>query len=257
MAAVLWVDPRVGSKEFIQPLRRMGINAQEAMLDSGDFMFEGNGPEGPLQIGIERKALSDLVTSLHDGRLCGQSTEDGKGGQLPRLLDAYDICWLLYEGQWVTDPQNGRLMMPGRRKATMLPGGFTEDSLTKRLLSIELVGQLRMHHTKDPKQSTTWLASLFRWWTEKSWSQHQSLNVVHTRPRGIVPLSTFREMVLPLPGVGLAGSKALEKFFAGSMLSLLAAPEQVLAGIPIQTPNGPRKLGIKAAELRAALDKLQ
>lgn len=253
--AILWVDPRVGSGEFITLLNARGVNAQPATLDSGDFCFEGNGPDGKVQIGIERKALSDLVTSLRDGRLCGEATESGKGGQLPRLLAAYDVCWLLVEGQWRADKQ-GRLFALGRRGENKLPGGFTEDALTKQLLSLELKGQLRLHHTTGVAQSANWLASLLRWWTDKTWEQHQTLKVVHSRQQGVHPLSTFREMTLPLPGVGYQGSKALETYFRGSMLSLLKADEQTLAGIEIQTPKGPRRLGIKAAELRVALNKL-
>lgn len=251
----LWIAREVGSKEFVEPLRRLGIDARLATLDSADFAFEGNGPDGAVQVGVERKALSDLVTSLRDGRLCGLPTQEGKGGQLHRLKAAYDVCWLLIEGHWTTGP-GGRLQVRGRTKTRPLPGSFTEDSLTKQLLSIQVKGGLYLQHTSGISQSAAWLASLHRWWTDKTWDQHQSLNVLHTRQRGIMPISTFREMVMPLPGVGLAGSKALEEYFGGSLSRLLAADVQTLSQIPVKTPAGPRRLGAKATELREALSKL-
>lgn len=253
--SVLWVDYRKGSVEFITPLRRLGIDAKEANLDSADFTFEGNGPDGKLEIAVERKALSDLVTSLRDGRLVGLPTAEGKGGQLHRLLAAYDVCWLLIEGTWAVG-KDGKLTTVGRY-GRKLPGNFSEDGLTKQLLSIELKGQLRMHHTVSERESTAWLASLVRWWTDKTWDQHHTLHVTHRRQHGLVPLSTFREMLLPLPGLGLAGTKAVEKHFKGSMLSLLSAPYEVLAGIQVETPAGLRKLGVRARELQQALDKLR
>lgn len=257
--STLWIDYRQGSCEFEPLLRQRGIDAKIVPapgLDSADFAFEGRGPDGALQIGIERKTLTDLTTSLRDGRLCGMPTEEGKGGQLHRLLKAYDVVWLLVEGHWVTD-NAGRLQVKGRVRNTKLPGAFTEDSLTKQLLTLELKGQLRIAHTSGMTQSAAWLASTFRWWTDKDWNQHGTMNVVHTRQKGIMPLSTFREMTMPLPGIGLAGSKALEHAFGGSLTRLLHCAESTLADIEIQTPAGPRRLGARAKELREALNKLQ
>lgn len=253
---ILWVAREVGSNEFVDPLRAVGIDARLATLDSADFCFEGNGPDGKWQIGVERKALSDLVTSLRDGRLCGLPTEEGKGGQLHRLLNTYDAVWLLVEGVWATDAA-GRLHIKGRHRTTKLPGSFTEDSLTKQLLSIEVKSGIHVHHTSGKTQTVSWLGSLLRWWTDKTWDQHHTLNVVHQRHRSMTPISTFREMTLPLPGLGLAGSKAMEKCFGGSLGRLLQATVADLSAVQLDTPTGPRRFGdSQAAELRTALNKL-
>lgn len=252
----LWVAREVGSKEFVEPLQALGVNAKLATLDSADFAFTGNGPDGDVEVGIERKALSDLVTSLRDGRLCGQAMEGSKGGQLPRLQAAYDEAWLLVEGHWVADT-TGRLFARGRTRNTKLPGSFTEDSLTKQLLSIEMVGGLHVQHTNGRGQTTSWLASLFRWFTDTKWDRHTTLNVTHKRHQSKVPVSMFREVTLPLPGIGLAGSKALEATFGGSLSALLAAKLETLTDVTVATPVGPRRLGESTArELRHALDKL-
>lgn len=254
--STLWVAHENGSCEFEEPLRKTGIDAKVTMLDSGDFAFQGNGlDDEPLQIGVERKALSDLVTSLTDGRLCGMPTEHGKGGQLQRMRDAYDVIWLLVEGHWLTD-KAGRLFVKGKRTNHKLPGAFTEDSLTKRLLSIEVKGRVHVVHTSGQEQTTRWMASLFRWWTDKKWDKHDTMQTVHTR--SVMPLSTFREMTLPLPGVGLAGSKALEKQFNGSLTQLLRADITTLSNVQLATPAGPRRLGeSRARELQQALNKLR
>lgn len=254
---ILWVAREVGSNEFVDPLRAVGIDARLATLDSADFCFEGNGPDGKWQIGIERKALSDLVTSLRDGRLCGQPTEHGKGGQLHRLLDTYDAVWLLVEGHWAIDP-SGRLLIRGRHRSTKLPGSFTEDSLTKQLLSIEVKSGVHVHQTSGKTQTVSWLGSLLRWWTDKTWDQHHTLHTMHQRHRSMTPVSTFREMTLPLPGLGLAGSKAMEKHYGGSLMALLQATTADLSSVLVETPNGPRRFGdSRAADLRTALNKLR
>lgn len=95
---MILIDDRAGSKELIRytPLSNPSLaclcQLGNGSHSSADVCFTGKGPEGNISIGIEYKSLSDLLTSIHSGRL--QST------QFQSMSEEYDICVLLYYGQY-------------------------------------------------------------------------------------------------------------------------------------------------------------
>lgn len=208
MVNAVWLDSRVGSKELLAPLRKLGIPAQLTILDSADVAFTGNGWDGPVEVGIERKTIMDLVQSLRSGRL--QGTSHDQHSQLDRLHKTYDIAWLLVEGDMGGDRRFGKLMKAGGGATQRLPGGYTEDSLTKALLSLELRGGMRIKQTATLHQSAIFIGSLFHWFTDKLWDDHSTLHAPLKR-ESILPLSMFRDIVMRFPGVGIAVSAAVEK----------------------------------------------
>lgn len=244
----------MGSRELEPALRRLGIDAQivEAPgLGSADFAFEGNGPTGTIQVGIERKTLPDLVDSLRTGRLQGADRRT----QLSRLRQDYDVAWLLVEGE-LTSNRMGRMFGRQGSKRRPLPGTMTEDALTKTLLSLELQGGLRVARTGSLKQSAQWIASCARWWTDKTWDEHTTLTTPYER--NVLPVSLFRERAMKLPGVGLAVSKSLEAACGGDEMLLHHLSLTALAEMPVSLPNGTRKLGLQKAEpIVQALRKLR
>lgn len=70
---------------------------------SADISFVGNGPDSKEVIGIEFKSLSDLLSSIHSGKL--QDT------QLPELRREYDRAYLLYYGEYRCS-EDGYLQVP-------------------------------------------------------------------------------------------------------------------------------------------------
>ena len=78
-------------------------------LESGDCVFQGYGPQGSILVGIERKTLSDLVDCMTTRRLTGV------GGQIPRMWDTYDLCFLTVEGLWRPGPGGEIETYTGRR----------------------------------------------------------------------------------------------------------------------------------------------
>lgn len=246
MSVIVWVDPRVGSKELLPLIRKQGVQAELATLDSADFAFTINGPEGEAMVGVERKTLPDLIASVQSGRLQGMVTESS-AGQLPRLRECYEYPFLLVEGEWLTD-QHGVLVE--RRKhgsPRPLPGRMSADTLNKRLFSIVLQGGLWLWQTTTREQSARWIASLARWGNDQLWDGHTTLQTTH-KVRSFVPLSRFRERAMALPGVGLAASKALESYFAGSELRLLNTNAKELSDIAVGSAAGPKRFGAAKAE---------
>lgn len=210
MTPILWVDYRNGSIELLPELLKLGINAREVKapgLDSADFAFTGNGPDGDAEFGIERKTLTDFADSARSGRLYGVDTE-GHDSQLSRMLKAYDFAWVLVEGQYGTD-QRGRLVHVTHHRSRAIQGGFSEDSLNKALLSLDLRGGVRVKETNTSRQSARWLASLFRSHTDKAWTEHTTFRTLQRR-ESIVPVSLFRDMVMRMEDVGFAASRAVE-----------------------------------------------
>ena len=201
-------------------------------------MFDGNGPDGDVQVGVERKTLPDLVASLRDGRL--------PNFQMEKLRRTYDVMWLLVEGEIATD-RLGRLYGHiGRRKRQALPGSMTEDVLVKSLLTLELQGGFRIARTANTKQSAAWIASCARWWSDKQWDEHSTLSTPYQRT--MVPVSLFCDRAMKLPGVGLAVAKSLEAATHGSENELCQMSLTELSNMPVSMRSGTKRLGLQKAE---------
>lgn len=262
--STVWLDSRVGSKELLPGLQKLGIPTGLTILDCGDIAFAGNGPDGLVEVGIERKTLTDLVGSLKEGRLQGQSSEEHKS-QLDRMRETYDVCFLLVEGALSGDRSGTLFRRFGNKKADV-KGGYSSDSLTKAVLSLYLQGGMRVWQTDSLRASTAFVAALFRWFTDKEWDQHSTLHAVSLGHRSMLPLSPFREMVMKLPGIGLAGSAAVEKHCMvetsdgkhPSFTRLLAMTLSDWETLEETTTRGPRKFGTpKAARVLEAVRRLR
>jgi ERCC4-type nuclease len=264
MQSTIWVDSRTGSKELLSGLQKLGIPAELAILDCGDFAFSGNGPDGIVEVGVERKTISDLVGSLREGRLQGRASEDRKS-QIDRMRDTYDVSFLLVEGSLAGD-RSGTLFRRFGSKRTEVKGGYSPDSLTKAVLSLYLQGGMRLWQADSMRASIAFIAALFRWFTDKEWDQHATLNAVTLGHKTMVPLSAFREMVMRLPGIGVAVSAAVERHCLvdtpdgkhPSLTRLLAMTLSEWENLEELTTRGPRKFGTpKAARVLEAVRRLR
>lgn len=178
---MILIDSSVGSKELVRypPLNNPSLacladlSGHEGNRSSADISFAGKGPEGLLSIGIEFKSLSDLLSSIHSGRL--QDT------QIPTLKREYDRCWILYYGRYRcgqddnletlwTNPHNHRdywkpYNFIGNRP---MKYGYLESSL----LSYTEAG---ICHKSVPtiEDAAKWIGCLYRWW-QKDYDKHSS-----------------------------------------------------------------------------------
>lgn len=172
---MLIIDPRIGSRDLVEPLRQLGVETALQHLDFGDAALIGNGPEGrPVPVGVEIKAVGDLLSCIVDRRFAQH--------QLPGMLANYELGYLLLEGV-ITAAPTRELMLLKDGKWKKAPFGerpWTYEGVESFRRSVEAAG-LRTDKTADRRATACWLASLHAWWS-KPWEEHRSLLGVRLKP---------------------------------------------------------------------------
>lgn len=238
---MLLVDYRSGSKELIEPLRRMGLTVDETDLHSGDIAFIGRGEKGvPIWIGIEFKTLTELMQSMRTGRLTGH--------QLLKMQDDFRFKYLFIEGLLRMNEHGQLLRRSGRGTWKPMPGALPISELFKRLFSLTM-GTGTLWSIFDNRALTLRaIVDLYRTWTDKDQDQHRSHLAMYDPPP-IVPINQQRQMLCKLPGVNVKGSKALLGQF-GSVRNVCNASAKQIADVETVDDHGKtRRLG-DAAGLR-------
>jgi len=190
------VDNRQGSGE-LAPL----ITSPHGLcrLEYADFAFGGNGPDGPVDIGIERKSLRDLLSSMTSGRLSGH--------QLIGITKAYDRVYILVEGVWRVGAKDGLLMsFAGKGKWKPVTQGrrkFMAREVWNFLQTLQVVCGVWVIQTANKVESARWLDSCYRWW-DKPWDRHRSHLQFHEPPQvaQLTKPSTVARVASQLEGVG-------------------------------------------------------
>jgi ERCC4-type nuclease len=198
---MILIDSRQGSIE-LEPY----ISAPHAVcrLEFADFAFSGNGPEGGVSVGIERKSLLDMLSSMTTGRLSGH--------QLIGLYKHYDFVYILVEGVWRPDPKQGILLhMEGKHWKPVKLGKrrFMAREVYNFLNTLSVISGSNVMRTCSYVETGKWLDSTYSWW-QKPWHAHKSHLQWH-RPAATVSLTkpTLAEKLWSqFEGVG--GDKARE-----------------------------------------------
>jgi ERCC4-type nuclease len=228
---VIFADPRVGSKQtekrshdLTGPLSDLGIDVELTPLDFGDFAFFGNGPEGPLSVGIELKTVSDFINSMLSGRLAGH--------QIPGLVEKYQRVYLIIEGFYRAKRGSGLLEVPRGAGWAPLHCGprpvFWAD-VERFITGLEEAG-IRVRRTRTSNETARVIAQVLYGFWQKDYEEHRSFNVLY-RP---APLALVREneatrrvrqVAACLPGVGWKRSKAIAQRFR-SIYGIVTAPPE-------------------------------
>jgi ERCC4-type nuclease len=191
---MMLIDPAVGSKDLVEPLKAMGLPAV-AVPTSGDIAFEGRGIGGkPVTIGIEYKKLGEFIGSLMTERL--------QGHQLVKMQSGFDFRWVLIEGEVLTTPTGYLARRAGKHKRVPYPGHMTVTGLWKRLLTLQVCGGLTPIMVETRDQSLHVIEALYRFWTDKNQDEHKSHIAIY-EPAHLLPISQFRRTVATLPGIGV------------------------------------------------------
>lgn len=170
---MILVDSRTGSRELLDSLRKLGVDAEIAGKLDADFQFTGNGPDGDVLVGVERKALeSDLLKCVRDRRLAGS--------QIAPMQLAYDVRYIVVEGVWRRQRGTGMLeVLNGKWREPR--GRFHYAEVDRFLCSLEELGDLRVWRTADEEETCAAIADRYLWW-QKEWDEHRTDRAVYAPP---------------------------------------------------------------------------
>jgi len=161
---VILIDDRVGAVELDKHLKQPH---RVSRLEYADAWFAGNGPAGPVTVGIERKRFRDLMDSISSGRLSGH--------QLIGLQNSYDYIYLLVEGIFKIG-KDGYLRRPKGKSWIVVQLGdrpLTCNYLYNYLNTLSIFARVIVQFTPSIRVSGLWLDSLYTWWS-KPWKDHKS-----------------------------------------------------------------------------------
>jgi len=162
----LFVDPRVGSRDLVKYLK---VPSELTTLRFGDVCFNGYGPDEQIwSIGIERKNIRDLVSSMDTGRLSGH--------QLIGLLDFYHVVYIVVEGIWRV--HEGLVeVLAGRNMWRPLGGNrarqYSYAEIANFLNTLAIITNVRLWFTPTDAQTGDWIRHTYFWW-QKKWEDHRA-----------------------------------------------------------------------------------
>lgn len=204
---MILVDDRTGSAEIAPHLTSPNALCR---LEFADFAWSGSGPEGNVDVGVERKSLMDFLQSMTTGRLSGH--------QMVGLTKNYDWVYLLVEGVWRPDKTSGILQ---RIKANGKWGDAAQGS--RRFMAREVYNFTNTLQimcgvitvcTSNQWETARWLDSTYGWW-QKDWGKHKShlqfqKPVVHAH---LSKPNLVTRMASQFEGIGWDKAKAIGKRF--------------------------------------------
>jgi ERCC4-type nuclease len=189
---VILCDPRFGSERkgqrsshraVSEALVALGVEVEPMLLPFGDFAFIGNGPDGPIQIGVELKVVSDLVTSMRSGRLAEQII--GMSAQYAR-------SYVVIEGLYRVNRRNGLLEVPRGRMYSPLrcgPRPIYWSDIERFITGIEEAG-VRVRRTRSSFETALVIHRVIQGFWDKDYKDHTSLQVMRS---AVPPMTLVRE----------------------------------------------------------------
>lgn len=230
---MILVDYRKGSgtdgkgNELLVPLiKKLGVECEIDNLEFADACFEGNGPEGYIAIGVERKTLHDLLGCIDTARYSAH--------QRVGMAQMYTKSFLALEGMW---EMGGSLQYSGT-----LIQGFNGGSswgplktrgnqtvlyskLYRYLLSVQLSGVI-ITQSNNVVQTANNIVEIYRYF-QKPWHSHTSM--IETQKLTIPSLtnkpSLARKWAADLDRVGVTKSIEAAKLFKNGRKLALAGEE--------------------------------
>lgn len=202
----------------IHSLRLEMTDSQGRNVSMGDAMFSGHGPSGPLQIGFERKRLTDFVSCMKDRRLSRQLRDMREHCQYERL-------YVVLEGIWRPSPSGTVEVMNGDGRwhpvFSMRGGeGITYMQIDGFMQSIAESGVV-VHRTANTQETAMFYVSRYRWW-QKQYYLHDSLSQVYStdpaaQKRGKMIVHTGEpspvcQVAAQLPGVDAKSWSVAEQY---------------------------------------------
>lgn len=216
-----------------------GVDASLSRLKFGDFAFTGRGKDDIKElIGVERKTVSDFVSSTMSGRLLGH--------QAPGMVYSYNRCYIVLEGLYSRHKDGSLLIRVGRewvkykvdRKRQRFDVRF--DLITHTLFSLQEFFGFRVVRTSDLHSTALAVVSLWNYWNSKAYDKHTAVNTDYT-PGGPVSfkrLSLAAKMLNRIDGIGPAKAEAVAGLFNSVVEMVNGSPADfVTDGVAMATAN--------------------
>jgi ERCC4-type nuclease len=176
---MILVDPRSGPESqqyrttvdsLVSHIRRIGVSCEKGSLEYADLAFEGNGPNGRVMIGIERKTLHDMLHCIDDSRYSAYQ-KIGMG-------QMYQVSILMIEGVWKPYDPDGWLMEGFKGGASWGLCRYRSSStpytkLFNYLLSIQL-SNIIVCQSRDLWGTAFNATSIYAYF-QKPWESHTSM----------------------------------------------------------------------------------
>lgn len=221
---MILIDNRTGSKE-LHPLLN-GIDRTLCRLEFGDVYFRGRGPDGGIGIAFERKTVHDLLSSMQSGKLSGR--------QIPGMRDDYDRVYVVLEGYWRPNPNDGTLEVLRSKWIPIELGNrrFTAREIVNYLNTLEVFTGIRWLRTQTLKETAFFIRSYYSWWNNKSFDKHKSHMSIHEPVIStVVKPSLKRRVAAVFDSIGVDRSKAVAEHFH-NVYDMITAPVKEWEQIP-------------------------
>jgi ERCC4-type nuclease len=214
-------------------LRRLGADAELGGELASDFEFTGEGPDGVVLIGVERKTVEEFAQSMRSKRLAGS--------QLVKAAPTYDEIYVLVEGIWRRQRDSGMLEVKNGGWH-MLRGQIRYSEVDSFIcaLAAETAPWCSLHvwRTADEEETCAAVVDRYLWW-QKPWHEHRSvLRSVYapepsrarkgTRPGFRHEATVLEKWLAALPGLD-ARVLELAEYFMSPVDLANAGPERWLA----------------------------
>lgn len=217
---MILVDSATGSRELLPIIQRIGEEAKLQNMEYGDFVFSGNGPHGEIDIGIERKALHDMLHCIDDARLAGFQSHG--------MRTMFKIRIVILEGFYKPHDNEG-ILMESRDGYKYWPCKYrTKPPLYSKLynyiLSLSLSGLLVIH-SRDPYQTAFNVVETYRYF-QKKWTDHTAMQEIQTFALSEVMgrPSLCRRWAAQVDGIGVKLSADVDRQFRTGRMMALASP---------------------------------
>lgn len=219
---MILVDPRAGSADYAPLLRALGADVELVTLDYGDVCWYASGRA----IGVELKKVHDVLACITSGRLAGY--------QLPGMAAEYAEAWLVVEGLYRPNPEDGVLEVwrGGWVPAKTGKQTWMYRQLDGFLTTLEVKGGLRVKRTASEIETARVVHGLYQW--TQTWDGHKSHLALNRagRDAAIFLRPTFaRRVAAELPGVGFERSADVAIAFP-TVRQMVAADEQSWRRVP-------------------------
>lgn len=221
---MILVDTSTGSKELLPIIRGMGVCCEKVPLSYADACFEGNGPEGTISVGIERKTLHDMLSCIEDARYVSH--------QRIGMKKMYQVSILIIEGYW--KPREDGMLMESKDGCTWWvcrPHGkpVMYSKLRRYLISIRYSG-VAVNFTRNLQHTAYDICEEWHY-HQKSWNKHTSLKEIQKLaiPQLNNKPSLTRMWAEDLKGCGRVLGESAEHYFRKPIILATADEEAWVA----------------------------